>query len=984
MGRRLGLALVVLAAAAGGVAVALLRSAQEAVDRVVVPVDVAAPDLYPPDTLLFAAVHGIDEAHAAAERAWRRFEGTAMHSLAERAWRERVLPESAPLRASVDEFQRSMDAAERRLGYRPTGADFFRVYGRHTAFGLVPSGTEGARPSMLAVVRLPDEGAQALLEQTLGGGAGGAVVRHAPPDLRGYPVFTEQPGFLDRLYYGIGGGFLFVSDALPALDAALARLDFRRHPPAEGAAPGTDPAEPSLSGDPGFRAVAGSAWDRVVLALHVRRDQQFARWHPSLSLVDDALRGAFVLSPKDPSITIAALRPSSGADLELRSSFPVASPETAAWGRVLPAGLSQATLIRTVTAEEQRRAWGPAVERFRGKAIWREIDTLFRDTARLEGILGDALPPQRVPSRDTLTRLPRDLDLLAELFGSQIDAAVLGRMSASAFFAKVYGGTTAREQWAVAAGIDPLTLFFIAGAAEAAADRTDGAIVRDHAAGALCWRLDVGRALAAAGLPRRTADELLAAWGDIAPGMIAAGGRLYLCLGAEIQGELRSLASGGNAPPLDTDPLYTEAVAAVEPGAWRVAYVRPAEVARGYAGALRGFAESVASTSGLDEEGRDLMHALLAVVDRAVVWSQPVRAEVSWSLLDEARPAAAVTLLDPARREALGVGTERNARVEGLAALPPGTAFVSATRVPLRTVLEDLHDAFVAALPGGRERMDSLLDDVRAEEPGPLALRFVSAAIGSVDGECGVAGTAPPSLPVPQDGRLDLQGMLDRIPGATFWATYADAGEAFEAASAVLKWVAGQIEEVPFPRRHRDYARGLREYPVGAEFRRSMEKEFPQATLTLLLPEGRRGPIRTLALGVVRRGATVHYVFGEHLLRQVAGEGTGGLLDRWAREIPAGAIPAEVATLTAVRGSGIADCIHAYLEPLAPAGLALSLGAFREAPPPEAVVEAHVAGWRRVEALLDDLLRDSAWTVSWTVADGDRLRAETRRIPVPE
>ncbi|HTF58199.1 MAG TPA: hypothetical protein VK661_13290, partial [Planctomycetota bacterium] len=171
LGKRLalvGLVVAVIIAIAAGVR---LRGTQKAVERVMAPVEVLAPDLFPESTLLYAEVHGLDQSYAKAEAWWKKFEATATHLAIRRLWdkdSERLPP---PLAGMAQFLETQLDKAKEKFGFLPTTREFYETYGKHTAVGVVP-GAKGEQPRILFVTRLPEGGAAALLQDHLGKAGG--------------------------------------------------------------------------------------------------------------------------------------------------------------------------------------------------------------------------------------------------------------------------------------------------------------------------------------------------------------------------------------------------------------------------------------------------------------------------------------------------------------------------------------------------------------------------------------------------------------------------------------------------------------------------------------------------------------------------------------------------------------------------------------------------------------------------------------------
>ena len=88
MNRTVGAVVLVVAVAAAVASGLYLTRAQKTVELATKPVAVSAPDLFPADTLAFAAVHHVDETWGAVEEFWKKVEPTASWYLAKKQWDE--------------------------------------------------------------------------------------------------------------------------------------------------------------------------------------------------------------------------------------------------------------------------------------------------------------------------------------------------------------------------------------------------------------------------------------------------------------------------------------------------------------------------------------------------------------------------------------------------------------------------------------------------------------------------------------------------------------------------------------------------------------------------------------------------------------------------------------------------------------------------------------------------------------------------------
>lgn len=947
-----------------------LWSLQKRVERATTPVAVAAPDLFPPETLLFLAAHRMDESWDAVESWWKRFEPTAAwHALRtsfEEARARGDLP--PPVREAHASLVKALDDAEARFGHRPNTRDFFQTYGKYTAFALLP-GAEGGKPRMLLVVRLPGEGAEALLRERLG--AHREVVPGTPPEVRGFPVYEEKGSPLGRLLYGIGGGFLFVADDPAALDGALLRLEAKRSP-GKGAPP------PTLAADPVFRRGVPDPWDDVGLALHVRKEQQFALWNGDLRLLDEYVRHAFVLAPADPAIALSAVRIQGSPDFAVRASFSTEAPRGGKWAERIPAGVCTALMVDPPSAPPSRERALAGLEAFRAKAIWKEIDALAKDTPRLRRILEDALGQGAVSpeAEEILRRIPADVAFLGDLFTA---AAERGALASAASFAagQMVVGPEARTDSFVAAPVDPLTLFFLSAGLDLLAEKSDGLLGRSEGPGWMAWRFDMKAGLArleeAAG---PEAGMVGAVYGGMAPAVLVSRGVACLTLGEGVFEEFRRLAEGGGTA-LAADPLYREALAALPPGARTVTYERPSDSMRGQIAGVRTPLEAVMEMGELPEEAGDVMGALFGAFDEVVLWERRVRASIAATYDDPARPGESVRLMDPAAEKAaprLGLDP---ASLEAPGHLPGGTFLLAETRVELRPSVEAFAKAFLERLPGGRDRWEELraelpVDETDLEEP-------LDALLVDIRGEAGVAMVVPPASP-PGPNPPSTQELLDRIPGLVLFAAYADAELAYDEAAYLLSLLEEALgDPVPYEARKRRYDAGRGPAPLGVEY----VEEEDVVLLSFRWPEGRRGGDLSMGVGVVRKGDLLFLTTSVPVLMAIASAEKGGpetLAARMQGALAPEALPPRVSGLAVVREDGFADVLRLYFRPMVPVLASLTLQGHRGRPPEDRLA-AHTEGWTRAADLLDDLLRSGHWTVEATVREGDLLRSVLRRVP---
>ena len=268
----LGRIALIGALVAGAVALAAalyLRKSHEAVQRVIKPVELSAPDLFPAATLAYVEMAGWDQSAARAEEWWKKFEQTAAFHLLDRGWKKNKLDLPESFLKTIENTEKEFARLEERFGYRPTTRQFFETYGKHIAIGAIP-GEKGKMPNFLLATRLPEDAPTAL--QGYLSKAGG-VKACDPPLHVGFPVFEEPnaAGTTRTAYYGVGRGYLFIGDALPDLKAALERLAL--------ATDGANPKRPE--GTVSSRGVAapqaGSTPPKYLLSMAVERFRRFPR-----------------------------------------------------------------------------------------------------------------------------------------------------------------------------------------------------------------------------------------------------------------------------------------------------------------------------------------------------------------------------------------------------------------------------------------------------------------------------------------------------------------------------------------------------------------------------------------------------------------------------------------------------------------------------------------------------------------------------------
>jgi len=827
---------------------------------------------------------------------------------------------------------------------------------------------------MLAVVKLPGEAAMEMLRQKLGG----VARRHEPADLHGYPVFEEEGGAVGKVFYGVGGGYLFVADDAAVLGDSLGRLAAR-----SGLETPEAPPSPSLSADPVFRRGVPEAWEDVGLALFVRKSQQFARWDPSLRLLDDYLSHAFVLAPADDGISLSAVRISGGPDFEVRSSITPRGAAEGEWADLLPGGMSQAVVGGPPGTPASRASLLAGVETFRGKRIWKSADELLRDTPRLRTLVEGALGPGAAPEDEVLRRLPRDAAMLGEAFCGALERAALAPAPSFCYGTKNYEEGGLHAETVMGARFGPVESFLLAAALDMVVDRQEEwlgrrvprLLERAGEPGFLAWRVPLDRIVE--GLEEEEARSFLEPYRRMAPSLVLSGGNLWLTLGDGIHRDLRALAAGRGSP-LSADPLFVEALAAVPAHATLLEFTRPGEVLRGTVGGLRGQFEPLLREAP-DPGIGDLFEATVAGFEEVILWQRGVRATVAASYADPEAPSESVSLLDPREEKAHPRLVLDPAALLAPDLLPAGTFALAEGRLEVRPASDAFVAAFLRGLPGGRDRWDELRAGVPLE-PGELEDRL-EALLVDMKGEAGIAMVVPP---VPGDGEVEgTQDLIDRIPGFVLFAGYARPDRAFDQAAGLLDLLEESFRDrVPYEARWRAFQEGRGPLPVGAEVERTGEGGRARVDLRVFWPEGRRGGTLSAGAAVVRRGDLLFLTTSLPVADAIAdaepgAPGTFG--ERMGRELPPGTLPAACNGFTVLREDGFADGFSLFARPLAPGMAGLTLAGSEGRPPRDRIL-AHQAGWTEVADLLDDLFRTGRWRVGAMTREGDRLHTVTRRV----
>src|SRR5688572_24226436 len=379
------------------------------------------------------------------------------------------------------------------------------------------------------------------------------------------PVAARLPG----LRRGAGRGpaaLLRARRRLPVPDRR--RGGARRGPRAAGRVGEGRDGGRALAADAVFRRGVPESWNDLRLALFVRKGQQFERFDPALKTVDSVLAHAFRLAPAEPAVCVSAVG-APGTNYAIRASFGAQSRGGKPWEELLPSDACDVYVGRGVTSEAKRKAFGAAYERVRGKELWKEIDALGKDAPRLKLLLRETLGPEMVPSDETLARLPHDVALFGAIGGAVLEAAWFAPEAEYAVCQKIYRGSSTTIQAAFGADTDAFGLLVAAMAAETAVEKSGGWVLHDEAPGVHSWRVDVNKAIEAAGpiIPPDASSMIEEFWTPYAPSIVTGKGCIFIVLGEDMRKELVAILSGGGAGTLAADPLWREAGAAVDAGA---------------------------------------------------------------------------------------------------------------------------------------------------------------------------------------------------------------------------------------------------------------------------------------------------------------------------------------------------------------------------------------------------------------------------------
>ena len=959
---KVGLAALVVALAVAGGSALYLRGVKETVqdlakEAITAPppeLHVSAPQLFPAETRLFLALHGLDQSWDDFEGWWKKFEPTAAaYALAGLLDDPNALPPE--IQMGLDEFNRSLDEMEERFGYRPTTRDFFQTYGKYLALGVLPAAAPGEQPGFLAVIRMPGEKAADVFRTRLGEHTD--VKLAEPPTAHGFPIFQEEREGLGALYYGVGRSFLFLGLKAAPVVEALGRL---RTMLDGGQVDGT------LAQDPIFQKGVPDPWEEVRLAFHVRRDAPFGAWMEELKPLDEYIANGFILAGDDPAIAVSSIETAGG--WKMRSSFPFDS--TRDWIDLVPAGSARVNLSVPLPPEQLREAWAPAIQRFAERPIWKELDELLRDESRLATLLREALPPGMEVDEEIPKRLKHDVAFVAALWNSMIESAPFAQALSFVFANKVYGSVeSATAQTMIGIEADPLTVYHIAGGLELGRTYSEGWIQLDRFPQGLVWSVDLERLLEEGG-PMAEAQVI-----QQVPAVIISSGRIILVLGAGLREEIVDLLSG-KGTSLRSDPVFTAALEGAAPGWQRLDYLCPSELIRTALGTYQGMVEENIGEMMLTEETAgataDLLSGIFHLVDRlSTVVSQTA---ATLSVAYPGGSSRTVSIIDPEAEKGVPAILMPPAASKVVDLLPASTWFFSSARVRTVGIVDDLEEAFFEGM-GGKEGWDELLSSIGS--PGDKLLAgFYNTLLRGLDGEVGLAVSVPTGLPPLERPGLTPQEMIARAPEVVLFGEYANPEEAFDVWDSILEEAHKALNPAPFEERLRRFQDGVGPPPTGARLERSRAEGLSFAALDIIFPQEYTGEFMVYSICCVRKGSHLFLTNGVGLFTHLLGTPgktrptlRSGLTETFG-DYP---FPAETGEMSVVRTDGLVDNFHILLEPFVPMALGLTLQGYAGEQPPEDRVEAHMQGWARALEVLEDLFRTGTTSAGWSVRTGDRV-----------
>ncbi|HKS17084.1 MAG TPA: hypothetical protein VJU16_07210 [Planctomycetota bacterium] len=956
--------------AAAGVAVAAvvalaaalyLRKSHEAVQRVVKPVELSAPDLFPATTLLYTEMLGWDKSYARAEEWWKRFETTASYEAMQRGWKASKLNLPDGVVKTLEKIDKELDRIEEKFGYRPTTRQFFETYGKHIAIGVLPS-AKGTHPRLLLATRLPEDAPKAL--QGYLAKAGG-VKPCDPPLHKGFPIYFEEKagGGEDTVYYGVGRGYLFISDALPELKASLERLAL--------ATDGGKKPEGTLAHDPVLARVRPATYKSESGVIYIRRDQKWADWKPELAPVDEFIKNAFILAPKDEAVAFSL---PDGPDGEIKSSFQSGPPRT--WTKSLPQGLVylQAN-VRVSDPQAAARSKAEADEFF-SRPFWKELDAFLSDPKRVKEFLAEALPPDERPADDIAAKIPNDLRFFGAWTRAWLDSAVNITAPDFAYAMKVFPGAEGKKTTQQAFGIDldPLTVFVIAGALDLGRAKLPEWIIREEKPGVLIWSLDMKRAMQQLreSAPDDSVEMFDTMYSGLGPSIIVSGTSAVLVLGPELSKEIAAILSGGPGS-FEDDPLYVEARGHVRPGYSFISWDRPGErVEAGY-GEMLQFVEKALASVGHEEEQLEFVHAGLETLKKVISWGKPSRGVLSALYPDAARPSESVELVDAVEEKKVPVlvPADAAARVPGF--LPADTWLCLMQRLELKPSYDAIKKSFIEALPGGEERMKELTA-TQDEEMAALIDAFIEGFVRNLKGEAGLAIATP--RPKDAGGPPGTEAIIARLPAFVAFAEFERPVDAFRAARKYLEKIHEAISPIPLEERleNRREWEGL---PLHTELKVGMMGESRAVTLDIMIPAGEE--YISLPFCVVERSGFLFVTNSAELLNRfgtAAEKDAGSLAARIAKSLPAGTAPEKVSSLMIFHPDTLIRQVQLYLDLLTPAMVQLTLRGYEEGPPPERM-QAHLDGWKKWLDMALDLFRTKSWLVGSTSRTGNIVKSVT-------
>jgi len=204
---------------------------------------------------------------------------------------------------------------------------------------------------------------------------------------------------------------------------------------------------------------------------------------------------------------------------------------------------------------------------------------------------------------------------------------------------------------------------------------------------------------------------------------------------------------------------------------------------------------------------------------------------------------------------------------------------------------------------------------------------------------------------------------VSRLPALIAFAEFEKPVDAFRAVWKFLE----RLHQEMSPRPPRERRNEWEPPPFYTEFKVGMVGEQRAAAIDFYLPMGRDYAV--VSLCAVERGGFVFLTT------------SGEFVKRLAKSLPAGAAPEKVSSLALFHGDTLLMQLKMYLEMVSQAGVGLTLRGYRDEPPPQERIRAHMEGWVKWIDLVLDLFKTKSWSVSSTARTGNTVRSKTVTVP---